>query len=43
MSTASENSVVAKEFESELNQWVDMEKKAVDLNNTLGQIGRAHV
>jgi len=26
----------AVEFESELNNWVDQEKKAVDLNNTLG-------
>ncbi len=28
----------AVEFESELNNWVDQEKKAVDLNNTLGQL-----
>lgn len=30
--------VVAEEFESELNSWVDQEKKAVDLQNTLGQL-----
>ena len=30
--------VVAEEFESELNSWVDQEKKAVDLNNTVGQL-----
>lgn len=28
----------AKAFETELNNWVDQEKKAVDLNNTLGQL-----
>ena len=28
----------AVEFESELNNYVDREKKAVDLNNTLGQL-----
>jgi glyceraldehyde 3-phosphate dehydrogenase len=30
--------VVAEEFESELNSWVDQEKKAVDLNNTVGSL-----
>lgn len=35
MSTETQNAV---EFESELNNWVDQEKKAVDLNNTLGQL-----
>lgn len=37
MSTVAETGV-AKEFESELNTWVDKEKKAVDFNNTLGQL-----
>lgn len=35
MSTELQNAV---EFESELNNYVDREKKAVDLNNTLGQL-----
>lgn len=35
MSTEIKNPV---EFESELNNWVDQEKKAVDLMNTLGQL-----
>lgn len=35
MSTDMKNPV---EFESELNNWVDQEKKAVDLMNTLGQL-----
>jgi glyceraldehyde 3-phosphate dehydrogenase len=38
MSTSSNNTGVALEFESELNQWVDKEKKAVDLNNTVGHL-----
>ncbi|HEY9886621.1 MAG TPA: hypothetical protein V6C96_05095, partial [Vampirovibrionales bacterium] len=35
MSTELKN---AEEFESALNNWVDQEKKAVDLSNTLGQL-----
>jgi len=35
MSTEMKNAV---EFETEINNWVDQEKKAVDLNNTLGQL-----
>lgn len=38
MSTEMKKPVVAEEFESELNSWVDQEKKAVDLQNTLGQL-----
>jgi glyceraldehyde 3-phosphate dehydrogenase len=38
MSTDMKKPVVAEEFESELNSWVDHEKKAVDLQNTVGQL-----
>lgn len=38
MSTNEANAGVAQEFETELNSWVDKEKNAVDLNNTLGQL-----
>ncbi len=30
--------IIAEEFESELNSWVEQEKKAVDLLNTLGNL-----
>ena len=38
MSTIESTADIANDFESNLNTWVDKEKKAVDLNNTLGHL-----
>jgi glyceraldehyde 3-phosphate dehydrogenase len=38
MSVESKNAQSAKEFETALNAWVDQERQAVDLSNTLGQL-----
>src|SRR5690554_5362437 len=38
MSREMKDPIIAEEFESELNSWVEQEKKAVDLINTLGNL-----